>query len=151
MKKIQVRVWHELAHDKGLPFYATAGAAGMDIIANQTVHLEAKETKLIPTGLFVSIPEGYEIQIRPRSGMSLKTKLRVANAPGTIDSDYLGEIQVIMENTSGSIATTVGRGERIAQMVLCEVPQIQWIEVSSKDQLGTTERGAGGFGSTGIA
>ena len=149
MKKVQVRLWHELAHDKGLPFYASAGAAGMDIIANAIVHLEPKETKLIPTGLYVAIPEGYEIQIRPRSGMSLKTKLRVANAPGTIDSDYRGEVQIIMENTHGSIATTVAKGERVAQMVLCEVPQIEWVEVQSKNELEATERGAGGFGSTG--
>ena len=95
------------------------------------------------------MPEGYEIQVRPRSGLSLKTKLRIANTPGTVDEIYLGEICVIAENTHGSIDFTVAKGERIAQIVLQEVPKIEWVQVFSKDELGSTERGEGGFGSTG--
>lgn len=138
-----------LHHTFGLPQYETPGAAGMDIRANELVVLSPKETKLIKTGLYVAIPEGWEIQIRPRSGMSLKTKLRVANAPGTIDSDYRGEICVIAENTHGSEDIVIGIGDRIAQMVLSQVPQIKWECVKSKEELGNTQRGTGGFGSSG--
>jgi dUTP pyrophosphatase len=146
---IQVKIYTEIAHEHGLPEYETAGAAGMDVRANVQVTLEPKETKLIPTGLFVAVPPGYEIQVRPRSGMSLKTAFRVANAPGTVDSDYRGEICIIAQNTHGSVAMTIAKGERIAQLVLQQVPQIAWLKVPSKEELGDTSRGAGGFGSTG--
>jgi dUTP pyrophosphatase len=122
----------------------------MDIRANETITLQPKETRLIPTGIFVGLPEGYEIQVRPRSGLSLKTKLRISNSPGTVDQVFLGEICVIAENTHGSLDFTVAKGERIAQIVLQEVPKIEWVQVSSKDDLGSTDRGEGGFGSSGV-
>ena len=146
---VQVNIYSEIKHEHGLPAYAHAGDSGMDIRANETITLQPKETRLISTGIFVGLPEGYEIQVRPRSGMSLKTKLRVANAPGTVDEQYRGEICIIAENTSGSIDFTIAKGERIAQLVLQEVPKIEWRQVSSKDELGSTVRGEGGFGSTG--
>ena len=149
--KVPVKIYTEISHEHGLPTYAHHGDSGMDIRANQSITLQPKETKLIPTGVFVGLPEGYEIQVRPRSGLSLKTKLRIANTPGTVDEIYLGEICVIAENTHGSIDFTVAKGERIAQIVLQEVPKIEWVQVFSKDELGSTERGEGGFGSTGHA
>lgn len=139
----------EIAHDHGLPVYAQPGDAGMDIRANVRTVVYPGETRLIPTGLYVAIPEGFELQIRPRSGMSLKTALRIANAPGTIDSAYRGEIQIIMENTSPDIETILAKGERVAQIVAQRVPSIRWLPVLSREELGTTARGAGGFGSTG--
>jgi dUTP pyrophosphatase len=132
-----------------VPKYETSGAAGMDVCAKMDVMLLPGETKLVPTGLFVQIPDGYEIQVRPRSGVSLKTGLRVANAPGTIDSDYRGEICVIMQNTYYSQETQIRKGDKIAQIVLKEVPQISWIELSTKEEFTVTVRGEGGFGSTG--
>ena len=132
-----------------MPKYETAGAAGMDVRANTRVVIHRRETKLIPTGIYVQIPEGYEIQVRPRSGLSLKTAFRIASAPGTIDSDYVAmEICVIGENTNGSLDFVVEVGERIGQLVLQRVPQIVWDPVMSKEDLGKTDR-AGGFGSTG--
>lgn len=149
MKKVPVKIWTEFAHEFGLPKYETPGAAGMDVRANARVVIRPKETKLIPTGIFVQIPEGYEIQVRPRSGLSLKTSFRIANSPGTVDSDYVAlEVCVIGENTNGSIDFVVDLGERIGQLVLNEVPQIVWDPVMSRDELGSTSRN-GGFGSTG--
>lgn len=138
-----------LNHGLGIPDYETDGAAGMDIRANETVVLHPKETKLIKTGLYIAIPPGYEIQVRPRSGLSLKTPFRVANAPGTIDSDYRGEICVIGHNSSDSEDIQVAIGDRIAQLVLQQVPVIQWLRVPSLEELEETSRGTGGFGSTG--
>lgn len=132
-----------------LPKYETSGASGMDIRANlenDYFVIDKFGTSLIPTGLFVEIPDGYEIQVRPRSGISLKTPLRVANAPGTIDSCYRGEIKVIITNTSDT-PFTINDGERIAQLVLCEVPKIEWNET---EILSESDRGIGGFGSTGL-
>ena len=132
-----------------LPKYETSGAAGMDVRANlesETCHFSPGETIAVPTGLFVEIPEGYEIQVRPRSGLSLKTKLRVANSPGTIDSCFRGEVKVILTNTSHLIPATIEDGDRIAQFVLCPVVRCEWDEV---DELSDTDRGTGGFGSTG--
>lgn len=149
MNHIPVKIWTEFAHNHGLPKYETAGAAGMDVRANSRVVIHPKETKLIPTGIFVQIPEGYEIQVRPRSGMSLKTSFRVANSPGTVDSDYRGELCVIGENTNGSVDFVVELGERIGQLVLNRVPQIVWDPVMSKEELTDTDRGIGGFGSSG--
>lgn len=148
--KVPVQIFAKLMHEYGLPAYETEGAAGMDVRANADVALMPGETKLVPTGLWVAIPDGYEIQVRPRSGLSLKTGLRVANAPGTIDSDYRGECCVVMQNTSDK-PFQVLLGERIAQFVIKEVPQIEWEPVYGLDMLGVTTRGAGGFGSTGKA
>ena len=130
-----------------LPFYATKGSAGMDVYSNEELELEPLSTTVVKTGLFVKIPEGYEIQVRPRSGLSAKSKLRIANSPGTIDSDYLGEIGIIVDNTSQTFSYTVKKGERIAQLVLKKVEQIEWEEVEEFSE--TTERNVGGYGSTG--
>lgn len=147
--KVPVKIYtEELQHEYKLPRYESLGAAGMDIRANESVHLQPNETKLIKTGIFVAIPTGWEIQIRPRSGMSLKTKLRIANSPGTIDSDYRGEVCVIAENTHNSVELNITAGERIAQMVLKSVPEIVWEQVTTKEELNITDR-KGGFGSTG--
>lgn len=130
-----------------LPKYETIGSAGMDVRANikEPVTLEAGAIKLIPVGLKVEIPLGYEIQVRPRSGLALKHGLGMANSVGTIDSDYRGEIGVIAINLSDK-PYTIQPQERIAQIVLNKVEQIEWTEV---EELGTTERGAGGYGHTG--
>ena len=130
-----------------LPKYETIGSAGMDVRANikEPVTLEAGAIKLIPVGLKVEIPVGYEIQVRPRSGLALKHGLGMANSIGTIDSDYRGEIGVIAINLSDK-PYTIQPEERIAQLVLNKVEQIEWVEVT---ELGTTERGAGGYGHTG--
>ena len=149
--KVPVKIYTEISHEHGLPTYAHHGDSGMDIRANQNITLQPKETKLVPTGIFVGLPEGYEFQVRPRSGMSLKTKLRICNSPGTLDEQYRGEICIIAENTHGSIDFTIAKGDRIAQIVLQEVPKIEWVQVFSKDDLGYTDRGEGAFGSTGNA
>ena len=130
-----------------LPFYTTKGSAGMDVYSNEELELEPLSTTIVKTGLFVKIPEGYEIQVRPRSGLSAKSSLRIANSPGTIDSDYLGEIGIIVDNTSQTFSYTVKKGERIAQLVLKKVEQIEWEEVEEFSE--TTERNTRGFGSTG--
>lgn len=130
-----------------LPNYATAGSAGMDLRAHLAtpVTLQPLERKLIPTGLFMEIPVGYEVQIRPRSGLAYKHGITVLNSPGTIDSDYRGEIGVLLVNLSKE-AFIVENGERIAQMVVAAHGQVAWELVS---ELTDTDRGAGGFGSTG--
>jgi len=130
-----------------LPHYETSGSAGMDLRANldSAVTLAPFERKLIPTGLFIELPAGFEAQIRPRSGLSFKKGLTLANSPGTIDSDYRGEIKVIMINLSTD-PQTIEPGERVAQMVIARYEQIEWEPVES---LSDTTRGAGGFGSTG--
>lgn len=130
-----------------LPAYATAQSAGMDLRANisEPVLLRPMERKLIPTGLFIALPPGYEAQVRPRSGLALKRGITVLNAPGTIDADYRGEVCVILVNL-GADDFVVERGERIAQLVLAKHEVIEWEEAS---ELADSERGAGGFGSTG--
>lgn len=130
-----------------LPKYETIGAAGMDVRANikEPITLAPGAIKLIPIGLKVEIPLGYEIQVRPRSGLALRHGLGMANSVGTIDSDYRGEIGVISINLSDK-PYTIQPQERIAQIVLNKVEQIEWTEV---EELGTTERGAGGYGHTG--
>jgi len=132
-----------------LPHYETEGSAGMDLRANleESIFLEPMERKLIPTGLFMEIPIGFEAQIRPRSGLSLKRGLTCVNSPGTIDSDYRGEIKVIMINLSKERQEII-HGERVAQMVITRYERVQWQLVS---ELSNTERGTGGFGSTGIS
>ena len=147
--KVKVKIYAELNHEHGLPVYAKPGDSGMDIRANEPITLQPKETKLIQTGIYVGLPEGYEIQVRPRSGMSLKTKLRVANSPGTVDSSYTGEICIIAENTHSAAVMHIAKGERVAQIVLQEVPVIEWDQVFSREEIGETERGDGGFGHTG--
>ena len=131
-----------------IPHYATEGAAGADVSAclSAPVTLRPGEYKAIPTGLFMEIPEGYEVQVRPRSGLALKHGITVLNAPGTIDSDYRGEVKVILINHS-SEAFTIQNGDRIAQIVVARVHRLPFVEV---DDLSATERGEGGFGSTGV-
>lgn len=138
-----------LEHGDGLPFpaYATSGAAGMDVVAAETVTLKSGQRYAVPTGFAVAIPFGYEIQVRPRSGLAFKYGITVPNTPGTIDSDYRGELRVLLIN-HGLSDFKVERGDRIAQLVLAPVTVAQWHEV---DELDDTQRGAGGFGSTGGA
>lgn len=142
---MQAKVINKSKH--ALPAYATESAAGMDLRANlqEPVVLKPLERRLIPTGLFIELPVGYEAQIRPRSGLAIKKGVTVLNSPGTIDSDYRGEICVILVNLS-SEDFVVEDGERICQMVVARHERAQWIEV---EELGGTERGAGGFGHTG--
>ncbi|MBR5877664.1 MAG: dUTP diphosphatase [Alistipes sp.] len=130
-----------------LPEYQTPLSAGLDIRANLTesITLSPLERAMVPTGLFVELPEGYEMQIRPRSGLAAKHGITVLNSPGTIDADYRGEIKVILVNLSNT-PFTIEPGERIAQMIVARYEQVEWQAVES---LSTTERGAGGFGSTG--
>lgn len=133
--------------DNPLPDYSTSSSAGMDLRANleQAVTLEPMERKLIPTGLFMELPEGFEAQIRPRSGLALKKGISVLNTPGTIDADYRGEIGIILVNLSDE-AFVVEHGERICQMVVNKVESIKWDQVESLEE---SERGKGGFGHTG--
>lgn len=139
--KVEIK---KLVPDAILPEYAHKTDAGADVFAIEETPIPPHKTVLVKTGISVAIPVGYEIQVRPRSGLSLKTELRVANAPGTIDSDYRGEICVIMSNT-GNLTQTIKKGDKIAQLVIAPVPMIEWVEV---DELSSTERGEGGFGST---
>jgi dUTP pyrophosphatase len=131
--------------DNALPQYETGGSAGLDVRSNEDGVLEPGEFKLVKTGLFVEIPTGYEIQVRPRSGIALKYGVTVLNSPGTIDSDYRGEIGVILINHN-TLPYAIIKGERIAQLVLCPIERIQWMAVGS---VGGTKRGDKGFGSTG--
>lgn len=130
-----------------LPEYATEGAAGLDVRANieKPIVLDSLKRAVIPTGLFVEIPQGYEIQVRPRSGLAAKHGITVLNAPGTIDSDYRGEVGVILANLSDT-PFTIEPGERIAQLVLSHYERIEWQKCTV---LSDTGRGQGGFGSTG--
>lgn len=136
------------ARGLNLPKYATEMSAGVDLEAavEAPVTLKPGERQLIPTGLAIALPQGYEAQIRPRSGLALKNGVTVLNSPGTVDADYRGEIKVILANLGGE-AFTVERGMRIAQMVIARHEQVEWNVV---DQLDETARGAGGFGSTGV-
>ena len=145
MTKILIK---RLSKEISLPKYETAGSSGMDLAANITgnINIDPGKTAIIPTGLALSVPKGFEVQIRPRSGLAAKKKISVLNTPGTIDSDYRGEIKVILIN-QGQETFKVEKGLRIAQMVVCPVVQAQIKEV---EDLSETERGKGGFGSTGI-
>jgi dUTP pyrophosphatase len=131
-----------------LPYYATEKSAGMDIRANldHPIVLKPMQRCLVPTGLFIALPDGYEAQIRPRSGLALKKGVTVLNTPGTIDADYRGEIGIILINLSQE-DFVIEDGERIAQMIIARYEQAQWIPV---DVLDETERGAGGFGHSGV-
>lgn len=131
-----------------LPKYATVGSAGMDLRANldEPMVLKRFERKLIPTGIYIQLPEGYEAQVRPRSGLALKHGLLVPNSPGTIDADYTGEVCVMLWNL-GEEDFTINPGERIAQMIVSKYEQVDLVPV---DELEKTERGDGGFGHTGV-
>ena len=144
--RIGVRI-KRLPHGHGLdlPAYATDGATGMDVVAAEAVTLKPGQRHAVATGLAVAIPDGYEIQVRPRSGLALKYGISVPNTPGTIDSDYRGELKIIMIN-HGTDVFPIARGDRIAQLVLAPVTQAEWDEV---EELDDTARGSGGFGSTG--
>jgi len=145
MNTIPVKIINHSPHP--LPSYATAGAAGMDIRANidAPVILKSLERVLIPTGLYIELPQGYEAQIRPRSGLAAKHGITCLNTPGTIDADYRGEIKVILVNLSNE-PQTIEHGDRIAQMVIQQVNRVEWLLVQELEE---TARGAGGFGHTG--
>ena len=138
-----------LSHAEGLPLprYATPGAAGCDLLAavDADLVLQPGVRVAVPTGLRLALPAGHEAQVRPRSGLALRHGLTVANAPGTVDADYRGELKVLLVNL-GSEPVTVRRGDRIAQLVVAPVVQVAWVEA---EDLPSTSRGAGGFGSTG--
>ena len=131
--------------DLPLPAYATQGAAGMDVVSAEDVDLAPGARHAVATGLSVAIPHGFEIQVRPRSGLALKHGVTVPNTPGTIDSDYRGEVKVILINL-GDEPFSIRRGDRVAQLVVAPVTRGAWVEVGELDE---TARGAGGFGSTG--
>ena len=143
---MKVKVINRSAYD--LPQYETAFAAGLDVRANitESITLGPLERTLVPTGLFIELPEGYEMQVRPRSGLAAKHGLSLVNAPGTIDADYRGEIKVILVNLSNT-PYELKPGERVAQLVVSQFTRVEWEPV---EELGETERGAGGFGSTGV-
>lgn len=149
MKQLKQLKINKMQHaiDLPLPAYETKSAAGMDIRAaiEEPFVLKAGERALVPTGLKMEIPIGYEVQIRPRSGLAIKNGISLVNSPGTIDADYRGEVKIIVINHSAE-DFTINHGDRIAQMVIAPVTQMQIVQV---DQLDTTERGEGGFGSTG--
>ena len=142
---MKIRIINKSKH--ALPSYATLAAAGMDLRANldSPIVLKSLERTLVPTGLFLEIPVGFEAQVRPRSGLAFKNGLTVLNSPGTIDADYRGEVKVILVNLSNE-EFIINDGERVAQMVIAKHEQAEWIEV---EQLEESARGDGGFGSTG--
>ncbi len=143
---MEIKIINKSKHP--LPQYATALSAGVDLRANidAPIVLQPMQRVLVPTGLFIALPEGYEAQVRPRSGLALKKGITVLNTPGTIDADYRGEIGVILVNLSDA-PFEITDGERIAQMVIARHERAEWAEV---DTLDVTERGAGGFGHTGV-
>lgn len=145
MQKIEVNIVN--TSDNPLPAYATEGAAGMDLRANisETITLQPLDRKLVPTGLFIELPLGYEAQVRPRSGMAINQGITCLNSPGTIDSDYRGEIKVILINLSNE-TQQIKQGDRIAQMVICKTEQAK---LQLVQHLNETARGEGGFGHTG--
>jgi dUTP pyrophosphatase len=146
MSAVQINIINRSSNP--LPAYATPGSSGMDIRAylSESITLKSLERKLIPTGLYLEIPEGFEVQIRPRSGLALKQGITCLNTPGTIDSDYRGEIKVLLINLSDQ-PQTIQNNDRIAQMVLAKTESAELIPVN---ELSATERGAGGFGHTGV-
>lgn len=149
MNRVRVAIWREpSAQDLPLPSYQTEGSAGVDLYANLTepITILPGSRARIPTGVRIALPPGYEAQIRPRSGLALQYGIGMVNSPGTIDSDYRGEIQVILINW-GSEPFTIRRGDRIAQMVVAPVARVEWELVES---LPPSERGEGGFGHTGV-
>jgi dUTP pyrophosphatase len=145
---VEVKVYNE--SNNPLPKYETAGATGMDIMAKIDVEIPAGQTRLVPTGLFMEIPDGYEILVFPRSGLSLKTSIRIANSVGKVDHDYRGEVNAIVWNP-GTVDYMVKKGEKIAQITLYQPPKFSWFQVYDKNVLSKTERGEKGFGSTTVA
>lgn len=145
MAALKIRIINNSGNE--IPAYATAGSSGMDIRAHlaSPVLLNPMERKLVPTGVFIELPEGYEAQVRPRSGLAYKHGITCLNTPGTIDSDYRGEIKVLLINLSQEVQT-ITNNERIAQMVICKVEKAEW-ELAGRIE--ETERGSGGFGHTG--
>ena len=143
---MKVQVINKSKHP--LPQYATEQSAGMDLRANlnEPITLKPLQRCLVPTGLYMALPKGFEAQVRPRSGLAIKKGITVLNSPGTVDADYRGEVCVILVNLSNE-PFTIADGERIAQMVIARHEQVEWCEV---EVLGETERGAGGFGHTGV-
>ncbi len=146
LTKVAIKIWDH-AKDLPLPAYATTQAAGMDLMAaiDTPVILGAGEYAMVPTGISIALPAGYECQVRPRSGLAAKSGVTVLNAPGTVDADYRGELKAILINHS-KVPFTIERGMRIAQMVIARYEQVSWDVCESLDD---TARGAGGFGSTG--
>ena len=147
-KNIQVKIINKSSHP--LPFYQTEGSAGMDLYADieNDIELDSLERSLIPTGIHIELPLGYEAQIRPRSGLAFKQGISIVNSPGTVDADYRGEIKVLLVNLSKE-KVRIQRGERIAQMVVAKHERVEWKQVESLEELSETERGSGGYGSTG--
>ena len=145
MSKINVKIINHSPHP--LPAYATEGSAGMDLRANLPAPLELQplERKMVPTGIFIELPAGYEAQVRPRSGLAAKHGITCLNSPGTVDSDYRGELKVILINLSSEVQV-LHPGERIAQLIVGPVSRVEWEEVG---EIGETARSAGGFGHTG--
>jgi dUTP pyrophosphatase len=148
MSEVKVKIINKAKHNFGNPTYADPGSSGMDVRASldEFEVVRPGYRKLIPTGLFVEIPQGYEIQVRPRSGLAAKKGVTVLNTPGTIDASYRGELCIIIQN-NGMEDFIIENGDRIAQLVLCEVPKCIW---ENTDTLDDTERGIGGFGHSGI-
>ena len=146
MQQVQVNIVNQSTNP--LPSYATSGAAGMDIRANleSPVTLQPLERYLVPTGLFIELPDGYEAQVRPRSGLAIKQGITCLNSPGTVDCDYRGELKVILINLSNT-AQVIEHGDRIAQIVIAKAEQAELLLVQ---QLNESVRGAGGFGHTGV-
>lgn len=147
MSGVKVKIINKAKHNFGNPTYADPGSSGMDVRASldDNIWIEPNDVAVIPTGLFMAIPVGYEIQVRPRSGLAAKLGVTVLNTPGTLDASYRGEVCVILK--AGSSGFLVENGDRIAQLVLCEVPTCEWEETETLDE---TERGIGGFGHTGV-
>ena len=149
---LQIRI-QRLAHSEGLPLpaYETRGSAGMDLRAavpdGAPLVIRPGAREMVPTGLCIAVPQGFEAQVRPRSGLAARQGVTCLNTPGTVDSDYRGEVKVILINL-GEEDAVIRRGDRIAQMVICPVVQADWLQVETLDQ---TARGSGGFGSTGAA
>ena len=145
MEKLKVKIVNRSTN--ALPSYSTEQSAGMDLRAwlDEPVTLQPRERRLIPTGVYIELPQGYECQIRPRSGLALKRGLTVLNTPGTIDADYRGEVGVILVNL-GNEPQVIENGERVCQMVVARHESVEWVPVETLDE---SERGAGGFGHTG--
>jgi dUTP pyrophosphatase len=145
--KVKISRVKPRTEDLDIPHYATEGSAGLDLCAavDGEIHIQPHETSLIPTGFAIELPVGYEAQIRPRSGLALKHQVGILNSPGTIDSDYRGEVKIILSNF-GKEPFTIRRGDRIAQMVVGRYTRVEWEEVT---KVNDTARGTGGFGHTG--
>lgn len=149
MKKMEIPVFNDSRHD--LPRYATAGSSGMDLTANleHPLTIRPGERLLIPTGIHIQLPVGYEAQVRPRSGLAIRHGITCLNTPGTVDSDYRGEIKVILINL-GDQPFTINDGDRIAQLVVARYASVRWAPVLSQEMLGNSGRDQEGFGHTGV-